>query len=72
MVLPLRARIGLVARHSPAMGAAVPSTGFGTGKYPLHQLQSSEQGRWSVWANGNWRVTFELENGNASILAYED
>ena len=24
------------------------------------------------WVNGNWRVTFEFENGNAFILDYED
>ena len=26
----------------------------------------------SYWANANWRVTFELENGNAFVLDYED
>jgi proteic killer suppression protein len=40
--------------------------------FRLHPLKGSEQGRWSVWVNGNWRVTFEFENGNAFILDYED
>lgn len=38
----------------------------------LHPLKGSELGRWSIWVNGNWRVTFEFENGNAFILDYED
>ena len=40
--------------------------------YRLHPLKGSERGRWSIWVNGNWRVTFEFENGNAFVLDYED
>ena len=27
---------------------------------------------WSIWVNGNWRVTFEFRDGNAYVLDYED
>lgn len=40
--------------------------------FRLHPLKGSERGRWSIWVNGNWRVTFEFENGNAYVLDYED
>lgn len=30
------------------------------------------RGRWSVWVNGNWRLTFEVEAGQAYLLDYED
>jgi proteic killer suppression protein len=40
--------------------------------FRLHPLKGSERGRWSIWVNGNWRVTFEFENGNALVLDYED
>lgn len=40
--------------------------------FRLHPLKGKEQGRWSVWVNGNWRITFEFENGNALVLDYED
>ena len=40
--------------------------------FRLHPLKESERGRWSIWVNSNWRVTFEFENGNALILDYED
>ena len=38
----------------------------------LHPLKGSEKGRWSVWVNGNWRLTFEFVNGDVYILDYED
>jgi proteic killer suppression protein len=29
-------------------------------------------GRWSVWVNGNWRLTFEFEGEDAILVDYED
>jgi proteic killer suppression protein len=40
--------------------------------FRLHQLKGSERGRWSVWVNGNWRLTFEFRDGHAYVLDYED
>lgn len=40
--------------------------------FRLHPLKGSEIGRWSVWVNGNWRLTFEFINGDVYILEYED
>ncbi len=31
----------------------------------LHPLLPKQDGRWSVTVNGNYRVTFRFENGNA-------
>lgn len=30
------------------------------------------KGRWSITVSGNWRMTFEFQDGNAYILDYED
>lgn len=38
----------------------------------LLPLVGRESGRWSIWVNGNWRVTFEFREGDAFILDYED
>jgi len=38
----------------------------------LHSLKGTERGRWSVWVNGNWRVTFEFRESHAYVLDYED
>ena len=40
--------------------------------FRLHPLKGESRGRWSVWVNGNWRVTFEFKDGQAYVLDYED
>jgi len=40
--------------------------------FRLHPLKGTEHRRWSVWVNGNWRMTFEFRAGNADVLDYED
>lgn len=35
----------------------------------LHPLST---GQWSVWVNGNWRLTFEFEGENALLVDYQD
>lgn len=40
--------------------------------FRLHPLKGEERGRWSVWINGNWRLTFEFKEGHAYVLDYED
>lgn len=40
--------------------------------YKLHPLKGKLKGRWSIWVNGNWRLTFEFKNGDAHLLDYED
>jgi len=38
----------------------------------LHPLKDADRGRWSIWVNGNWRLTFEFRDGQAYVLDYED
>ncbi|MDP9139273.1 MAG: type II toxin-antitoxin system RelE/ParE family toxin [Pseudomonadota bacterium] len=40
--------------------------------FRLHPLKGKEKGRWSVWVNGNWRMTFEFQGRDAHVLDYED
>ena len=40
--------------------------------FRLHPLTGGDRGRWSIWVNGNWRLTFEFRDGDAYILDYED
>jgi proteic killer suppression protein len=32
--------------------------------FRLHPLKGEEKGRWSIWVNGNWRLTFEFRDGH--------
>lgn len=40
--------------------------------FRLHPLKGRDRGRWSIWVSGNWRLTFEFRDGDATILDYED
>ena len=40
--------------------------------FRLHPLKGESRGRWSVWVNGTWRLTFEFRDRHAHILDYED
>jgi proteic killer suppression protein len=40
--------------------------------YKLHRLSGIEKDVWSVWVNGNWRVTFFFEDGDAYVVDYRD
>ncbi len=55
-----------------ALDTAVTIEDMDVPGFRLHPLKGGDKGRWSTWVNGNRRVTFEFENGNAFILDYED
>lgn len=38
----------------------------------LHSLSGDLRHYWAVTVNGNWRVTFKLENGHAEVVDYQD
>lgn len=40
--------------------------------YNLHELSGKRKGTWSVWVNGNWRVTFRFDGVDAVSVNYED
>jgi proteic killer suppression protein len=40
--------------------------------FKLHPLKGKLKGRWSISVSGNWRITFEFQDGNAFVLDYED
>ena len=40
--------------------------------FRLRPLKGEMKGRWSIFVNGNWRLTFEFEQGNVYVLDYED
>ena len=62
-----RLRMQLTALDTATVIEDMDIPGFG-----LHPLKGRDKGRWSIWVNGNWRVTFEFDGGDAHILDYED
>jgi len=38
----------------------------------LHTLDDRLDKHWSVWVNGNWRLTFAFKDGDVVLVDYQD
>ena len=38
----------------------------------LHALDGDLDGHFSIWVNGNWRMTFKFEGQDAVLVDYQD
>jgi toxin HigB-1 len=38
----------------------------------LHPLKGDLKGHWSVWVNGNWRITFRFAGADVELVDYQD
>lgn len=54
------------------LDAATASGQMGQPGWDLHPLKGDLQGHWSVKVNGNWRLTFVFEDGNAEVVDLTD
>ena len=65
--LARKLRLHLAALHSAAQIEDLDLPG-----YRLHPLKGADKGRWSIWVNGNWRLTFAFRDGHVFDLNFED
>lgn len=70
---------GIQAKHADKLrrilarlDVAQTSNDMDLPSYALHPLKHDLLGHWSVKVNGNWRVTFKIENNHAEIVNYQD
>ncbi len=40
--------------------------------FRTHPLKADLTGHWSVWVNGNWRITFRFIDSNVELVDYQD
>lgn len=40
--------------------------------FRLHALRGDLSGYWSLWVNGNWRVTFRFIGDDVELVDYQD
>ena len=40
--------------------------------FRTHQLKGKLAGHWSIWVNGNWRVTFRFVDQDIELVDYQD
>ena len=58
----------LVARCIPVLDAinrAAHTRDLDLPGYNLHPLHQFKPWKWSIWLSGQWRITFEFDNGDA-------
>lgn len=69
-------KAGIQPHHAPTLGRqlerlnrAKSADDMNTPGWRLHRLSS---GHWSVWVNGNWRITFVFDGEDVVLVDYLD
>lgn len=70
---------GIQAKHSKmlrfqlaALDSAQQIDDLDLPGYRLHPLKGRREKSWSITVSANWRLTFEISDGNVYALDYED
>ena len=66
------AHAGKLARQLAILNVATSAKEMDNPGWKLHQLTGRDAGHWSVWVNGNWRLTFKFSGEDAEIVNYQD
>ena len=61
----LRNRLAVLDKSIAPDGMNVPG-------WRLHALRGELAGHWSVWVDGNWRITFCFEGEDSILVDYRD
>ena len=69
-------KAGIQPHHAPRLSRQLKKLDTATGpedmNVPGWRLHPLSTGHWSVWVNGNWRVTFAFEGDEAILVDYQD
>lgn len=63
---------GKLARILAALDAAVGPEELALPAFRLHPLKGRLKGQWSIWVNGNWRITFRFRGTDVELVDYQD
>lgn len=66
------AHVAKLNRILALLDAAVRPEDMNLPGFKLHALKGSLKGHWSVWVNGNWRVTFRFVGIDVELVDYQD
>lgn len=61
-----------LARQLARLHASKASEDMNLPGWRLHPLQGELAGHFSVTVNGNWRLTFRFDGGDAVLVDYQD
>ncbi len=72
-------KAGIQPKHAARLGnqldqlnSAKSADDMGLPGWRLHKLAGDLADHWSVWVNGNWRMTFTFEGEDAILVDYQD
>ena len=70
---------GVQAAHVPklvrilsALDVAQAPADLAIPSFRTHLLKGDLAGLWSIWVNGNWRVTFRFVENDVELVDYQD
>ena len=70
---------GVQASHVPkllrilsALDVAQSPVDLSIPGFRTHELRGALTGHWSIWVNGNWRVTFRFIDADVELVDYMD
>lgn len=70
---------GVQASHAPKLRRILSALDVAQGPQDLdfpgfrvHALSGKLKDHWSLWVNGNWRVTFRFLDGDVELVDYQD
>lgn len=61
-----------LARQLSILNVATSPQEMDKPAWKFHPLSGELAGHWSVWVNGNWRLTFRFDGEDAEIVNYQD
>ncbi|TAN29886.1 MAG: hypothetical protein EPN31_05260 [Castellaniella sp.] len=73
-------KAGIQPAHAPKLSRQLRQLNDASGPedmdlpgWNLHPLKGQNlNGHWSVWVNGNWRLTFTFDGQDATLVDYQD
>jgi len=63
---------GKLARQLNRLDHATHPEDMKVAGWKLHRLTGELNANYSIWVNGNWRITFCFEDQNAILVDYQD
>jgi len=66
------AHAGKLARQLDRLDHATHPEDMNVAGWKLHRLTGELNAHYSIWVNGNWRITFCFEDQNATLVDYQD
>ena len=70
---------GVQAEHAPKLRRVLSALDVAQGPRDLeipgfrtHSLSGKFANHWSIWVNGNWRVTFRFIESDVELVDYQD